>query len=378
MLRYVVENALNGNADMLKERSIGAEVFGRDLSYDTNNDPVVRIAAGEVRKKLAQYYYDPENSSNVRIQLITGSYTPVFSLPGTNQSSAPATAGEVEEKSKTDLAAQDSLLPSSPPRRMIWWLAAGLIFAVTCGILYWQFRPKSQDAFHTFWAPVSKSSNPVLICIGGMPWTSFQTTAEAAHSLPVPTAEMNTNDLRNINLLTPVQDSITLVNLALLLQADHKAFSVRGHKSTSFEDLQKGPVILLGAFSNTWTIRLMQSMRFHFVQDTISSRRYIIDQQKPGVVIGADEENKNESREDYLIIARTFDPHTHQPTIFIAGVTPVATHAAGEFLTNPVYLNDFDKKAPQNWQTKNMELLLVTSNVNNDSGPPRVVDSYFW
>lgn len=56
LLSYVVEKTLQGDTDSLKERTLGIEVFRREPEYDTNADPVVRIAAGEVRKRLAQYY----------------------------------------------------------------------------------------------------------------------------------------------------------------------------------------------------------------------------------------------------------------------------------------------------------------------------------
>src|SRR5579863_8663247 len=58
LLAYAVEQTLLGNAGELKERSIGIEVFGRAPTYDANADPIVRITAGEVRKRLMQYYYD--------------------------------------------------------------------------------------------------------------------------------------------------------------------------------------------------------------------------------------------------------------------------------------------------------------------------------
>src|SRR3954447_18932265 len=58
LLAYTVEQTLLGNAGELRERSIGIEVFGRTPTYDANADPVVRITAGEVRKRLGLYYYD--------------------------------------------------------------------------------------------------------------------------------------------------------------------------------------------------------------------------------------------------------------------------------------------------------------------------------
>src|SRR5690349_15698863 len=57
-LRHTVEHALS-SSDGLKERSIGHEVFGRDPAYDTAQDPIVRMTATEVRKRLSQYYQVP-------------------------------------------------------------------------------------------------------------------------------------------------------------------------------------------------------------------------------------------------------------------------------------------------------------------------------
>src|SRR5215471_6495644 len=81
LLRHVVEFSLKGRADSLKERTLGIEVFGRKADYDTNLDPVVRITAGEIRKRIAQYYHEPEHEAELRIDLPAGSYVPQFHLP---------------------------------------------------------------------------------------------------------------------------------------------------------------------------------------------------------------------------------------------------------------------------------------------------------
>ena len=78
LLAYVVEQTLLGNSSDLKERSIGIEVFGRSPTYDANADPVVRITAGEVRKRLSQYYYDIAHDGELVIELPIGSYIPTF------------------------------------------------------------------------------------------------------------------------------------------------------------------------------------------------------------------------------------------------------------------------------------------------------------
>ena len=79
-LRLIVTHALQGDLDSLRERMIGAEMFGRPVSYDTGSDSVVRVRASEARKKLAQFY-GTECSGQpqpIRIELPSGSYVPRF------------------------------------------------------------------------------------------------------------------------------------------------------------------------------------------------------------------------------------------------------------------------------------------------------------
>src|SRR5437016_10733011 len=55
LLRHVVERALQGQISDLKERTLGIDVFGRSPNYDPAADPVVRVSAGEIRKRIAKY-----------------------------------------------------------------------------------------------------------------------------------------------------------------------------------------------------------------------------------------------------------------------------------------------------------------------------------
>src|SRR6267154_3648863 len=77
-LRYVIENTLGGHADMLKERTIGIDVFGRSTSYEPSDDATVRVKAGDVRKRLGIYYAEQGARDPVRIELPAGTYVPEF------------------------------------------------------------------------------------------------------------------------------------------------------------------------------------------------------------------------------------------------------------------------------------------------------------
>src|SRR3974390_2533686 len=78
-LRFTVETTLRAQGDPIKEYLIGVEVFGRDGSYDPRLDPVVRVEAGRLRSKLAEYYRTQGQDDSLVIDLPKGTYVPIFS-----------------------------------------------------------------------------------------------------------------------------------------------------------------------------------------------------------------------------------------------------------------------------------------------------------
>ena len=54
-LKYVVDESLAGHANRIKAYSIAIEVFGRNESFDAQQDPVVRTEAGRLRLALERY-----------------------------------------------------------------------------------------------------------------------------------------------------------------------------------------------------------------------------------------------------------------------------------------------------------------------------------
>src|SRR5215831_162413 len=78
-LRFAVETRLRAQGEPIKEYLIGVEVFGRDDSYDPRLDPVVRVEAGRLRSKLAEYYRTQGQDDPLVIDLPKGTYVPIFS-----------------------------------------------------------------------------------------------------------------------------------------------------------------------------------------------------------------------------------------------------------------------------------------------------------
>lgn len=77
-LKYVVEETLEGRADRIKAFAIAVEVFGRDATFDGQNDPIVRIEATRIRRALERYYLTAGATDPVKIDMPKGAYVPVF------------------------------------------------------------------------------------------------------------------------------------------------------------------------------------------------------------------------------------------------------------------------------------------------------------
>jgi adenylate cyclase len=78
-LSHIVNRAIDGDLDNLKEFTIAMEVFDRTSDYDPNIDAIVRVEARRLRAKLKAYYEDgPGTADPVLIALRPGSYVPIF------------------------------------------------------------------------------------------------------------------------------------------------------------------------------------------------------------------------------------------------------------------------------------------------------------
>jgi len=79
-LKYVVNESLEGRDDRLKGYSIGLEVFDRPEDFDPQADTIVRVQAGQLRRRLDLYYADDGMNNPVRILVPKGRYAPVFEM----------------------------------------------------------------------------------------------------------------------------------------------------------------------------------------------------------------------------------------------------------------------------------------------------------
>lgn len=435
LLQFLVQQVRRGNASRLKERLIGIEVFHRPADYDTNTDPVVRVTAAEVRKRIAQYYQEAEHMGELRIDLPTGSYIPRF-LPAravaetsthapraaTNafsglteehgvtevRTSAPALesgahdvasalsvsdeAHEVFAPSKDRLQTpsesvapphvQSPAAPRAYTRKQVYIrLAAALLIGaalVSSGLLVNSWRVSSQTrALHQLWAPMYVNQPPLLFVIGVH---SLDNNGRSLGIEPVP-ASVSETVLAQMNQQSqvPLGDVISLDRIHAFLTRDSKRYRDLGASETTLEDLRSGPVVLYAGFDNRWTVHLSQHLRFHLGSELENNVASIVDSKNPSVRWSVDfNEPVDRVVSDYGIVARYFDPLLEQNVLLAAGIGSMGTAAASEFVTQERFASEVFKGAPAGWKNTNFEVVFSAPVVDGQAGSPKIIAATYW
>lgn len=365
LLQYVVDAALDNRIGDLKERTLGVEVFCCDPGYDTNADPVVRVSAGEVRKRIAQYYHENGDASRVQIELPLGSYAPEFLLRGPDAADADAYPERLTS------------LESATRQRRVWvrvmlvGLAAMLLVgAGIAGYLYHEASTSGEAATSKLWGSLFNAPRPVLIVLGTTHPNDMQPPSQTTTF-----GEHLNNPYHHVS----VSIAIALAHLTGVLENHKKTYDVKESQETSLEDIRSRPIVLVGALNNLWTLRLTAPLRFHFsiaangmesIDDTANPgpTGWSLDSSAPYLSITT----------DYAIVTRFHDPTTEGPVLVIAGIGPYGTEAAGEFVQSPRHLVELSAKLPRGWENKNLEVVLKTNVIGGKAGPPVLVTTYTW
>src|SRR6202795_4227895 len=80
LLRYLAERTLDHRGLPVKEYQIATEVLGRPAGFDPQSDSTVRVQAGRLRVKLAEYYAHEGPDDPILVEIPKGSYALTFQL----------------------------------------------------------------------------------------------------------------------------------------------------------------------------------------------------------------------------------------------------------------------------------------------------------
>jgi hypothetical protein len=376
-LRFVVARALAGQTDQLKERILGVEIFDRPADYDTNTDPIVRVTAAEIRKRIEHYYQDHKHKHEIRMILPAGSYAPQFYWPG-HPSAPPITSLALPSDASDALNAQPVVTlpevarsePTFLARRKPALAAVSLTLVIAAAALWHVSHP---PVLKQFWEPFVNSPNPVLICVADQSQYStirLRDAADPSHEITLP----------DTMVALIIDDVSPLVNVAALLRTYGKTSRVLAESNTTLTDLRRAPSIFIGAFDNSWTLRMTSPLRFHFANDAAMNKLWIEDRSNPGNHSWMMDRTIQQTGtySDYALVARFVDPNVEQLAVVGAGIGRGGTVAAGEFLVDEQRMDEMLKRLPSDWTRKNIEIVLETQVIGDRSGPPHVIAVYVW
>ena len=386
-LQVVCEFYLNGRAQELNEYLIGREVFERDDSYNPAADPIVRVGAHDVRKRLELYYQSEGALDEIKLEIPVGSYEPVFirkSISSELQSLLPSVEPIVSEQPIPVLINEDKEKESKPHlgeknKQVVALYGVLLALAITTAILsisnmnlrrqiQESQTPKGIEAYLPVWEPFFRSEDSTLLVLSNPPTYQFINAGDpeiiVKNSIPLPANHISTySDLlkgrfigRNnpsprlsltIESYTGLGEAVGLHRLTNLFRTFGRDTYIKQSRTISAEDLKNHNLVLLGSvWVNEWSGKLPVGEEFSY-----SGNATIINHH-PAQGEEAEYRSKFDLQtgaleEDYALV--TVKPNiSNQNTVMIlAGIRSPGTEAAAEFMTDKNHLRELNNHLKQ-------------------------------
>src|SRR6202046_148959 len=310
-LKYIVDQAIAGHCESLKERVIGMELFGRSPTYDTGEDAIVRVTASDVRKRLLQHYGKDGATSEFRISLPLGAYIPEIarrtrsSANGNSHLSGPGTELDHVADVHPDLLPVPvhapfidvAVEPSRPgvqariPR--LFFIAAVCTLAlIAFAVIAWnrysvvRVVPRSSLLWSAFFrSPQSTqiiTSDPNIAEIDGYTGGQLSVSDYANHNY-IPDPSKLTPEVSNLcrNILRGDKAAAVDVPIAVYIGqmalASSREVSVHAARSIQIQDLaSEDNFVFLGSpRSNPWSALFSDQLDFRFVFDPKAKTEFI-------------------------------------------------------------------------------------------------------
>jgi hypothetical protein len=346
-LRHIVEKALDGHFDELKERSLGVELFGRPASYNTGEDAIVRVTASDVRRRLFQFYGEIGFTSEFRVDLHSGSYIPEFRCVAAPPS--PSLAPEI-------------ISPTAPRTRpkylriAVFAIAAGLIAAI-CVWLSIRHSAASQLSAENVlpWSAMWQSDRQIQLILCDPDISAIQrllgfniSLSDYANRQYAPATQRPGRDtaeilslFRGVNVAS-IDTGIAL-NISELAWSRARRPKIHTARSLQLKDFKtEDNFILLGSpRSNPWVELFQDQLDFSLVYDQTFQQEVVCNKSpKPGELPLYVPTAKGWGTGDaFAIIAFLGNPNQNGNVLLLAGSNAEGTEAAGKLATNTELLS---------------------------------------
>jgi hypothetical protein len=412
-LKYIVDQAIAGHFESLKERVIGIELFGRSPTYDTGEDAIVRVTASDVRKRLLQHYGKDGAISEFRISLPLGAYIPEIArrtrLSANRDSHLGGTErerGQLAEMPHPDLlqdpvhapinndVAVESSRPGVGARIPGLAFIAGLcaLVLLTAAVFVWnhyslvEVVPRSSLLWSAFFrSPHSTqiiTSDPNIAEIDGFVGGQLSISDYANHNyIPDPTkltpevANLCRNILRGDK--AAAVDMPIAIYIAQMALAASRNVSVHAARSIQIQDLASADnfVFLGSPRSNPWSALFSDQLDFRFVFDPKAKTEFIRNERpRPQEASSyAPTAPGWQTGRTFATVALVQNPDHAGQVLLVAGATGEGTAAAGSFVTDAPRVNSVLKECgvKNSGEVQHWQLLLQ---LNAMAGAPSNVD----
>jgi hypothetical protein len=382
MLEYCVRLTLAGKVEKLRERQLGISLFSRPVGYDTSSDPIVRMAASEIRKRLAQFYDHAGDEVRVRISLPSGSYVAEFRFLHLSANAdtdgrfgTAAGPGRLIRDSDSScsghaLAIQENIQEvSSGPSRLLTRIAFSLVPALLllCGYLI--YRQHDVRELPGLWrGTVPDSGGQIVVVVG--PLSAGDAAVSQQNNPPL------SGDIYRIDHSLSVGDVNSTLEMCSMLARDGADCQLKPAKLVDITNLHNRSAVFVGAYNNPWSLRLTESLPYRFGALTC---RCILASKTGNTIAGVDFSHpRSQISTDYATISRFHSDVTDGPAIIIAGIGPMGTEAAAEFASSKDRSEELLALAPKGWKGNNVEAVLATDVVNGIPRHTRILLTAFW
>jgi hypothetical protein len=165
LLLYLTARTLAG--EVPKEHDIAVDVFGRDSTFNSSEDAVVRVNVRSLRQRLDEYYRGPGALDSLRFDIPKGAYRVQLVEGGPSTTPAATSGGGGAGSGYGD-------------RTTPWMIttaiacAVAVLASITALMIYSKLpdsggSPQSSQAQSNFiWAPISQSKRPLTIVLGDL------------------------------------------------------------------------------------------------------------------------------------------------------------------------------------------------------------------
>jgi hypothetical protein len=337
LLRYLADHALDHPGSSLKEYQIATEVFGRAPSFDPQSDSTIRVQAGRLRLKIAEYYSSEGADDPIQVEMPKGTYVVSFHRREANVARPHVVPpggqhqNEVAAGRKTDVN-----------RKVALGLFALLVLAVVA-IAYLLATRSSRVAdraaepvpqvFTTFWRSFLTGPEE--------PWVIFSNGAFVGR----PETGMRyfdpARDARDAILdhYTGVGEVLAIHALDHTFDILHRKIRVKRGSLLSLDDVKNNDMIFVGSPVENLTLREIPSTdQFVFKLLESGPRKGDLSVRNVHPQPGESEywiasQSHTALSEDYSVVALVRGLNPARSVLILAGTTTIGTQAAVEFVS---------------------------------------------